>query len=102
MLYATRWLIQTASDDGFAVFQANVANKLDLRTAFAVLTALIATVCIAVDVSTIPKPYTDAMDAREGFILVALNACTFYWRYRKELRYFSLYEDAGFPLLNRP
>lgn len=42
--------------------------------------------------------YSDAMDAKEAFILVALNAYTFYRRFQKELRYVSLYEDAGFAI----
>jgi TetR/AcrR family transcriptional regulator, repressor of fatR-cypB operon len=42
--------------------------------------------------------YTPLMDAKEGFILVALNAYTFYRRHHKALRFVHLYEDAGFPI----
>jgi len=42
--------------------------------------------------------YTDAIEAREAFILVALNAYTFYRQFQKELRYLSLFEDAGFAI----
>jgi AcrR family transcriptional regulator len=42
--------------------------------------------------------YTDAIDAREGFILVAMNAYTFYRQFERELRFVSLYEDAGFTI----
>lgn len=44
------------------------------------------------------RGYTPDMDAKEGFILVALNAYAFYRRHQKELRFVHLYEEAGFPI----
>jgi len=42
--------------------------------------------------------YDPRMPDKEAFILVALNAYTFYRRYHKMLRFAELYEDVGFPI----
>ena len=42
--------------------------------------------------------YRESMDAKEAFLLVAMNTYAFYRKHHKDVRFVHLYEDAGFPI----
>lgn len=42
--------------------------------------------------------YNPSMQAKDAFILVAINSYAFYRKHHKALRFVDLYEDAGFPI----